>query len=227
LNNRAGDGLSNGSNNAPTEAALAAVDDIARRGMAWAAPMRFGPARTPADREASFRLRYRAVVERGWHRPEEFPGGLEHDAYDADAVHLIGWDGDVPAATARLIFPSAHRPLPTEEAFGLRIEPVSQVVGAGRFVVARSHSNIEHRTLAGLMGVTWLTVRALGFDHVCSAFASGSSLRMYRRMGIKLTVLAPARHYWGEERYPIRWDAVDSAGILRERWRKLSTVASL
>jgi N-acyl-L-homoserine lactone synthetase len=222
-------GLNAETGNSPFEAAGVTMDRLARRAVAWSAPVRFTLAQTPAERELAFRLRYEAVIARGWHVPKEFPDGLEHDSFDDDlthAAHLLGWHGSVAVAAARLIFPSSERPLPTEEAFNLRIEPAGQVVDAGRFVVARSHSSSEHRVLVGLLAFGWLTVRARGFAHVCSAFASGASLNLYRRMGARMTVLAPPRLYWGEERYPILWDIVDTSFGLSERWRKLDGIGA-
>jgi N-acyl-L-homoserine lactone synthetase len=206
-------------------AALAKIDDVARRSLAWAAPIRFALAETSAEREAVYRLRYQAVIEHSWHRPQDFPDGLERDKYDEHAVHIAGWDGAVLAATSRLVFPSDGNLLPTEEAFELRVEPRGQVVDAGRFVVARTHSDMEHRVLAGLLGWSWLAVRARGFAIVCSAFASLPMIRLYQRMGSKMTILAAPRHYWGEVRYPIRWEVLDFAETLSERWRNLENGA--
>lgn len=203
------------------EAAWAAIDEIAARGLAWAAPIGYAETQSAHEREAAFRLRYRAVVERGWYQPADFPDGLERDAYDDEAVQIVGWDDATAIATARLVFPHEGMLLPTEAAFDVRVEPRGRVVDAGRYVVAREYSNIEHRVLAGLLGASWLAVRARGFSHVCSAFASGPARRLYRLMGIRTTVLAPPRLYWGEERYPIRWETAVSLPALAERWRGL------
>jgi len=202
----------------PAEIALAQVDDLARRAVDWIAPIRFRIAQAAAEREAAYRLRYQAVIAHGWRKPEDMPGGLERDAYDETAIHILAWDGDTLAATARLVLPQPGRRLPTEEAFDLRIEPAGQVVDAGRFVVAREHSSIEHRVLAAMLARGWLEVRAHGLAHVCAAFASTSMLRVYERMGLRATALGPPRYYWGADRYPILFDVVTSAPGLITRW---------
>jgi N-acyl-L-homoserine lactone synthetase len=205
--------------NQAAAAALQAVDVAAARFLKTIAPIRFGVAESDEERLAAFRLRYQAVVEHGWLRADELPAGLERDAYDAAAVHIVGWDGAVPAATSRLIRPRTGTPLPTEEAFGMTIEPCGQVVDAGRFVVARAYSSLEHHLLMALLARSWLEVRALGYMRVCAAFASLAMLRVYRALGLKMTVLGPPHYYWGMERYPILFDTVASAPDLLARWQ--------
>src|SRR4051812_17034093 len=91
--------------------------------VALPAPLRFKVARTPAELEAVYRLRYRIAIARGWARPEQFPDGLEHDAYDARAVSIAAWDDGSLVAAARIVLPVPGELLPTEVAFGLEIEP--------------------------------------------------------------------------------------------------------
>lgn len=201
------------------ELALAQVDAIARAAIGWIAPIRFAIAQTEADRRAAYRLRYQVVIEHGWMQPDDLPDGLERDEYDDEATHILAWDAGVLVATSRLIFPRDNLTLPTEKTFGLTIEPRGQVVDAGRFVVARSHSSIEHRLLASLLGCSWLEVRARGYSRVCAAFASLAMMRVYRGMGAKMTALGPARYYWGADRYPILFDTVGAAASLVERWQ--------
>jgi len=198
--------------------ALRVVDRIAARVVALSPNLKFAVAVTAEEREASFRLRHRAVVERGWAAPADLEDGLERDEHDADALLLVAWDGEVPVGTARFVFPAPGHLLPTEAAFAIRVEPVGQVVDAGRFVVARSHSRIEHGVLAGLLGFGWLTVRARGYSVLCSAFATDAAIRMYARMGFTTVVLAPPRELWGETRSPIRWDIPASTAGLERRW---------
>src|SRR4051812_45866490 len=103
--------------------ALARADALATDVLARLAPLRYEVARTAAECEAAYRLRYRAIVERGWRTPADFPDGIERDAYDAEAIHILGWDGAVPIATLRLVCPVLGRQLPTEAAFDLIVEP--------------------------------------------------------------------------------------------------------
>ncbi len=200
------------------EQTFAHIDAVAEKVVTWVAPIHFALAQTDAEREEVYRLRYQAVVERGWLTPEDLPEGLEFDEYDRRAVHVVAWDNAMLAATSRLVFPAPGLKLPTEAAFELEIEPRGNVVDAGRFVVARAYSNIEHRVLAALIAHTWLQVRACGYSQVCAAFASRTMIRLYRKMGVLAVPLAPPRIYWGEERYPVRFDAAQSAALVNEQW---------
>lgn len=67
--------------------------------------MRFIECRTPEQVRAAQRLRYEVYcLEKRWVDPDNCPGGLEIDAYDADAVHfLITDDGGVLLGTTRLL----------------------------------------------------------------------------------------------------------------------------
>ena len=75
---------------------------------------------TDALREEVFRLRYQVyVVETGFERAEDFPDGLERDAYDSRSDHhlLRHRRTGLYAATARMILPSPddpERPYPME-----------------------------------------------------------------------------------------------------------------
>lgn len=198
--------------------ALAAVDALARKALDWVAPIRFGVAQTDSEREAVYRLRYEAVIEHGWMRPEDLPDGLERDSYDNHAVYIVGWDGDKLATSSRLILPDPSLVLPTEQIFDLRVEPRARVVDAGRFVVARQYSSIEHRVLAVLLAKTWLVMRECGYEKACAAFASNSMIRVYRHMGFQVSVLGPPRFYWGTQRFPILFDVADASPTLVQRW---------
>ena len=204
--------------NEQQSAALARVDALAAQALGWVAPLRLGVAQSEAECDAVYRMRYETVTDRGWLQPADLPDGRERDAYDDLAVHLVLWNGEVLAASARLIFPAPGLKLPTEEAFDLQIEPRGLVVDAGRFVVARAYADHEQRLFAALLAHAWLEVRARGFAHVCAAFASPAMLRMYKRIGFQITTLGPARFYWGRERYPILFDTAESAPALIERW---------
>jgi N-acyl amino acid synthase of PEP-CTERM/exosortase system len=59
--------------------------------------------------EQSYRLRYQVYcIERQFLRPEDYPDGLERDAFDPESIHVGAVDtaGDV-AGTARLIMPNS------------------------------------------------------------------------------------------------------------------------
>jgi N-acyl-L-homoserine lactone synthetase len=195
---------------------LAVVDAVAARLVARAAPVRFAIADTPAEREATYRLRYEVVIERGWARPEDLPDGLERDPHDDRAVAVLAWAGAAPAGANRLVFPAAGYRLPTEDTFDLEIDPRGQVVDWSRTIVATVHADRQHRLLLGLLGWSWLETRARGFEHVCGIFTP-AVLRLYGRLGLRFRVLGPVRRHWGEERYPVRFDVPASAQTL-SRW---------
>lgn len=192
------------------ERALALLDGLVAPVLAWTAPLRFDVARTPAERDAVYRLRYRAVMERGWARPEEFPDRLERDAYDEAAVHVLGWAGERPVATNRLVFPCPGQPSPTEAAFALTFEPRGQYADWTRTVVARGISEGTHRAFAGLLVRSWQATRERGYAAVSGNLAA-PVIRLYRQIGVHVEVLGAARRSWGEERYPVRFDVPRSA----------------
>jgi hypothetical protein len=109
------------------------LDPLVTRVLSQSA-FRFILASTDAEREIAYRLGYRAVVEQGWLPPAR-GDRLEQDEYDERAIHVLGWDGDEPISTGRLVLP---RGLPTEAACGLVVEPSGRVVDVGRMCVVRS-----------------------------------------------------------------------------------------
>jgi N-acyl-L-homoserine lactone synthetase len=200
-----------------SSAAIAAADAIAAQFIAQAAPVQFSIARSPAELEAVYRLRYQIVVEHGWASPEDFPNRLEKDSYDMRGVYLIGQDSHGIIATTRLVFPDSNQLLPTELDFDLKVEPPGQVVDGGRVIVSRAYSDQRHRIFAGLLGQSWFALKERNFYYLCGA-ATGAMIRLCRSLGYQITLLGPARHYWGERRYPIRFDVLESIPSLWLRW---------
>jgi N-acyl-L-homoserine lactone synthetase len=198
--------------------ALEKVDALAAQALDWLSPVRFATATTDAEREATYRLRYQAVVERGWLQEQDLPGGVEQDDYDDKAIHLIAWDGSAAIATCRLVLPEPGTRLPTEAAFDLNIEPAGTVVDAGRFVVSRKYSSLEHRVLACLLARAWLEIRLAGYSRACAAFASRAMIRIYKGMGFRVKILGQPRFYWGVERLPVLFDVAESMPALIENW---------
>jgi predicted GNAT family N-acyltransferase len=193
---------------------LAALDELAAR-LAGSVPgLRVGPAVTAAEREAALRLRHQQVVAHGW--ADTAPAAdVEEDRWDADAVHLVAWDGADAIGTIRLVPPGADRPLPVEEAFDLAIEPRGQVVEIGRLVIdERRRGDPAHRAWGALFAHAWLEVRGLGFAVMAGA-ASERLIARYRSLGLPFEILGPARSYWGEQRHPVR---LDPARAERPTW---------
>jgi N-acyl-L-homoserine lactone synthetase len=199
----------------PSEQAIA--DAIAAYFITSAAPIRFSVAQSPDERKAAYRLRYKVVTDQGWARPEKFLDGLEQDGYDAQAIHLLGWDDQKVVATNRLVLPTAEKLLPTEVGFDLRVEPGGQVVDGSRAIVARAYSDYRHQIFAGLLGCTWFEIQARGFYYLCGA-AVPAMIRICRSIGFHISVLGPARQYWDQQRHPIRFDVPESISTLLERW---------
>ena len=199
--------------------ALAAVDRLATEALGWIGPIEFHLAQSDRERLTAYRLRYEALSENGWMQPKELPDGLECDRYDDEAVHILACDGQATIATARLVFPRSGLRLPTEEEFDPTIETRGRVGAAGRFVVASGEKQQGQSVLAALLARGWLEVRARGYSAVCAAFASRAMLRVYQRMGLRLSTLGPPRRFWGEDRYPILFDVPSSSPRLLDRWR--------
>ena len=208
--------------NDPTEDVLSLVDNLLRGFIDSVDTIRFDTARSDSDREFVYRLRYQVVVERGWVSPADFPDGLERDHYDANAIHIIGWDGNLVAATSRLVLPRPGEVLPTEEAFNIQIEPRGRVTDMGRQIVAREYSSIRHKVFAALLAKTWLEIRGYGYSLVCGDF-SPTVMRLYRMMGFDVKQLGSTQKFWGEERAPIMVDIANSASALIERWGNSSS----
>lgn len=187
---------------------LDTADNLASALIEGARPIRFDLARTPGEIEAAFRLRYRISAENGWLDPSDAPEGLECDEYDEHAVHVVGWDGSILAATARIVLPAIGRRLPTEAAYGIVVEPVGRVVDAGRAIVAPEYRDGEHRVLGGLSAAVWTAMTSHGYQWAAVA-ASRRTLDLFESLGFDVTVLGPAHAHLGEERYPARFSPPD------------------
>ena len=198
-----------------TEAVLRAVDGLMAGMVLKAAPIRFDLARSDAERDAVYRLRYGIAVANGWTGPDAFPDGRETDVHDADAIHVVGWVDDELAATSRLVFPRDGRRLPTEEEFEIEVEPRGKVVNVDRLAVAPAYRDRRHRAMLGVMGATWQQTRAHGC-HAWLGISTASMARLFGLLGFATTPLAPPKLYWGAERVPLLSDATkDAARALR------------
>jgi N-acyl-L-homoserine lactone synthetase len=185
--------------------------------IAKSAPIRFAVAQTPAERALAYHLRYIALRERNVVGPADFPDEMEYDAHDERAIQVLGWDGEQAMATGRLVLPMPGYLLPTEQSFDLVIEPQGEIVDIGRFTVLHAYAQRENRYFAGLLSFCWLEMRARGYLHVCGT-ASPGMLRHYRRIGFLVADLAAPHTYYGEERYPCRFDVIGSANVLLGKW---------
>lgn len=188
---------------------LDSADGLARTLLERAKPVRFDLARTPAELDAVFRLRYRISVEQRWRLPEELPDGLERDEYDDErAAQIVGWAGSDAAATARVVFPTAERPLPTEAGFDLVVDPPGRVVDVGRAIVAPEHRDGTHRVLGGLAAAVWMAMSSRGY-HWAAVAGTRRTLDLFEALGFEVTVIGDPQSYWGEERFPARFSAAN------------------
>jgi N-acyl-L-homoserine lactone synthetase len=106
--------------------------------------------------------------------------------------------------------------LPVESIFGIEVEPRGRVVHVDRIAVDRSRRHRESRVLLGLLMQCWLEMRRRGY-HVWAGIESAGMVRLLRRLGFEMTILGPPRHYWGEDRVPIRFDPVAVADAICNR----------
>ncbi|HUU35116.1 MAG TPA: GNAT family N-acyltransferase [Vicinamibacterales bacterium] len=190
--------------------------------LTWLRPLRFDEASDERECREAFRLRCRAVVEGGMDTADRFPDGLERDAHDADAVQLIGWDGDQAVATCRLVFARSGRPFPLETAFALALPSRERTVEWGRVTIDSSRRGEGHRLVMGLAARGWLAMEARGAT-VAIGVTPERLVAFLSTLGFPLTALGPPRVYWGEERVPIQCEGVHAAAALSRLWGSVKT----
>jgi N-acyl-L-homoserine lactone synthetase len=185
------------------------LDRLAHQALEALAPLSFVVARTPLEIDAVLRMRYECVVEMGWANAEDYPDGRERDDYDEGATFIVCRDGDAMVACARLVPPAIGELLPVEREFRIQVPPPGRPVEVGRVIVAREHrASHSHLILAGLFARSWLIARELGHERVVST-ASALLIELYRGLGLIITVLAPPKLSWGEQRAPIELGATE------------------
>jgi hypothetical protein len=173
-------------------------------------PFDYRVAADDSEREIAYRLRAEAVLDRGWCTPEDLPDGMERDGYDDRAIQVVGWDGQVPMSTGRVVLPPG---LPTEDACGIVVEPRGEVVDVGRMCVARSHQGLEHAAFTGLMCRLYLAMRENGFGFACGMM-SAPARSLVGLLGLRLEILGPPRAHWNESRVPVRFSLMSAAKLL-------------
>ena len=183
----------------------------------WLHPLRFDEAANETECREAFRLRYRAVVDGAMDTADRFPDGLEQDAYDAEAVQLIGWDGAEAVATCRLVFAQSDRPFPLETAFALTLPSRERTVEWGRVTIDASRRGEGHRLVMGLAACGWGAMEARGAT-VAIGVTPERLVAWFSTLGFPFTVLGPSRVYWGEERVPILCEAARAAAALGRLW---------
>lgn len=167
-------------------------------------PYRFSVVQTPEEAVVAYRLRGGAVGRE-----------LDRDAYDDVAVHVIGWESEIPVSTGRLVLPP--HPLPTEDACALLIEPQGGVVDVGRMCVAAEYRSYRHAALIALLCRLYLEMRQRGYGHACGMM-SPPVRRLVRHLGLTLEELGPDRPHLGEQRAPVRFSLLANTASLFQRW---------
>jgi hypothetical protein len=195
-----------------TEASgLTALDALSERLLAAAPSLRVAVAAADAERQAAYRLRHAQVVDQGWVDAADLPDGVELDAYDADALQVCAWDAEALVGTVRVVLPEAGRPLPVEVDFDIRVEPLGEVVEAGRLVIAPTYrGDPAHRAWGALFACAWVSMRSRGYSVLAGA-AAPRTIERLRALGLPFEILGPARRHWGEERHPVRLDPAHGA----------------
>jgi N-acyl-L-homoserine lactone synthetase len=183
----------------------------------WLSPLRFDEASSESERVEAFRLRYRAVVDTGMDSPDRFPDGIERDDHDADAVQVVGWDGDRAVATCRLVFARPDRLLPLETAFDLTLPSRVGLVEWGRVATDPSRRGEGHRLVMGLAARGWLAMETWGAT-VAIGVTPQRLVSFLGALGFPLTVLGPSRVYWGEDRVPVLCEAATAAAVIADVW---------
>ena len=177
-------------------------------------PYRFTLATGDDDRLVAYRLRAAVVAQHGW-ASAQVTDGLESDAYDRDAVHVLGWDGPNPVCTGRLILPP--RQLPTEATCGIVVEPAGAVVDVGRMAVVPPRQNVEHAVSVALLCRLYLEMRERGYQVACGMM-SRPARRLMRLLGLELEELGDEQQYWGEPRAPVRFELMANSASISRRW---------
>src|SRR5207247_1520671 len=165
------------------EAERRALDELAGDLLRTLGALEFRPASSPGEVEATYRLRYDAVITNGWATPADYPDGCEHDADDERAVHVVCLDGERIVGSLRLVRAAPGRPLPTARDFELELDAGGSTIDVGRVVLAPSHRGaIGQLALSGLVARGWLEARALGADRIVGV-ASTSAIAPYEDLG--------------------------------------------
>ena len=182
------------------------LDRAAELHLQRVAPITFQAAESESERREAFRLRYEAVVDQGWGKPEAFPGGIEREELDEVATHVVGWLDGRAVANTRVIFPRPGQILPVERDFGIRIEPPGRVAELDRTCTCRQTVVRADKLLLALVSACWQEIRRAEYSTITGRLSPGM-LRLYRAVGIEHDILGPAQISWNEERYPVRFSA--------------------
>jgi N-acyl amino acid synthase of PEP-CTERM/exosortase system len=192
----------------------------------YSATFKTEAARTTAQQEACFRLRYQVYcLENHFLDIEDNPGGLETDAYDAQSAHtlLMHRASDAIVGTVRLVLPvesSERPPLPLYESCpeAMSYVPLTRTAEISRFAVSKNFRQRKddqsygkfytREDLAGdarrliphlTLGLMQSVVemsRDNAIDYLC-AIMDPALLRLLSRLGIHFTLVGKPIEYHG------------------------------
>ena len=157
--------------------------------------------------------------------PQRFPNGMERDAFDDAAVQILGWDGQMPIATCRVLTPDSDRALPILTEFGIDLPDAGGVAECGRLVVDPGYRGDGHSVILGLAAQGWMSLRDRGYSRVIAA-TTGRLIALFEALGFRIARLGPAREYWREERFPILFDGGATALGVEQEWLANETQVS-
>jgi N-acyl amino acid synthase of PEP-CTERM/exosortase system len=217
-------------------------NDTSRNGGAY---LFFRRLTTPEDIEKALRLRFQVyAMERGFERPEDHPGGLERDRFDAVAVHFLCEHRDgFPVGTVRLIPPN---PLgyPLEEHCELSIDtaqlPRDRLGEISRLAITRqfqrrredpfnpappenpgtasppvARDRRRNDLVLGLYREVYRATKELGVSHWYAAMEDKLMI-LLRRIGFEFSPIGPYVEYHGR-RAPFLAEVATIERAVRDR----------
>jgi N-acyl-L-homoserine lactone synthetase len=132
------------------------------------------PAVSAAEREAIFRLRYRAYLSEGAIKPS-FAQSFT-DTYDeTDNVWLLGLylDGELASSIRLHVASVAHPEFPSRKVFAEVLEPElaagKVIIDPTRFVTHRSYSRANFGLIYATVRLAWLAAAYFGAEHLLAA----------------------------------------------------------
>ncbi len=165
----------------------------------------FGAARTDAERRAAYELRCAAIVESRWQARDTYPEGVEYDADDVDAIHLVARLDREVVATMRLIV-DRSRVESLLRAHGLdRLFGAEDTMFAGRLTVARPFRARSRELTVGLYAELIGIAADRGLRRAIS-FLAENAVRFYQAQGMPLKLVGPPREDTGVQRRPAVFD---------------------
>jgi N-acyl-L-homoserine lactone synthetase len=132
------------------------------------------PAVSAAEREAIFRLRYRAYLSEGAIRPS-FAQTFTDPYDDGDNVWLLGLylEGELASSIRLHVASAAHPDFPSRKVFAEILEPELAagkiIIDPTRFVTHRHYSRVNFGLTYATVRLAWLAAAYFGAEHLLAA----------------------------------------------------------